>query len=247
MGNILGKARLDQYLVSLGLFESRARAAAAIKAGQVTVNGVAASKAAMTVSETDEIEARAAHDFVSRGALKLEKALAHFNYRVQGGVFADIGASTGGFSDILLRHGAGFIYAIDVGRDQLHDTLRQNALVRDMQGVNARHLTAADFDHNLSGLVCDVSFISQAKALSALVPLMPAGAWAIALIKPQFEVGKAALGKNGVVSHAESRQSACDAIGAWWQGQGWHVDGIIESPIAGPQGNIEYLIGARKI
>ena len=244
---ILGKTRLDQHLVNLSLFESRARAAAAIKAGLVRVNGETAVKAATGVTAHDLIEAEAAHAFVSRGGVKLEKALAHFGYRVSGGVFVDIGASTGGFTDVLLKGGAAFIYAVDVGRDQLHASLRGDARVQNMAGTNARHVTAAHFDRTLSGLVCDVSFINQEKALAGILPLMPVGGWAIALIKPQFEVGKAALGKNGVVSDGDLRRQVCDKVAAWWQAQGWCVDGVIESPITGPQGNVEYLIGARKI
>jgi 23S rRNA (cytidine1920-2'-O)/16S rRNA (cytidine1409-2'-O)-methyltransferase len=240
------KTRLDQQLVNLSFFESRARAAAAIKAGQVTVNGIPAKKAAMTVSPDDIIEAEAAHDFVSRGALKLQKGLAHFAYPVSDGIYADIGASTGGFTDVLLRHAAALVYAVDVGQDQLHERLRGDARVKNMAGINARYLSATDFDRPLSGLVCDVSFISHTKALAALAPSLPPNAWAIALIKPQFELDKAALGKNGVVSDADLRLAVCDDVRSWWQAQGWRVDDIIESPITGPQGNVEYLIGARK-
>lgn len=243
----MGKTRLDQHLVNLSLFESRARAAAAIKAGLVRVNGAIAVKAATGVTANDLIEAEAEHEFVSRGGVKLDKGLAHFGYQIRDGVFADIGASTGGFTDVLLRGGAAFIYAVDVGHDQLHGSLVDDARVQNMAGTNARHVTAAQFDRALSGLVCDVSFISQEKALAAIVPLMPVGGWAIALIKPQFEVGKAALGKHGVVSDETLRRQVCDKVMAWWQAQGWRVDGVIESPITGPQGNVEYLIGARKI
>ena len=242
----MGKTRLDQQLVSLSLFESRARAATAIKAGQVTVNGITAEKASMSVSSDDNIEAQAAHDFVSRGALKLQKGLAHFDYDVRDGVFVDIGASTGGFTDVLLRHGAARVYAVDVGQDQLHDSLLRDTRLENMAGVNARHLAATDFDRKLDGLVCDVSFISQSKALAGLAPSLPVQAWAIALIKPQFELDKAALGKNGVVTDGDLRLVACDGVSRWWQRQGWQVDDIIESPITGPQGNVEYLIGARK-
>ena len=242
----MGKTRLDQRLVSLSLFESRARAAAAIKAGQVTVNGIAAEKASMSVSSDDNIEAQAAHDFVSRGALKLQKGLAHFGYDVRDGVFVDIGASTGGFTDVLLRHGAAHVYAVDVGQGQLHDSLLRDTRLENMAGVNARHLAATDFDRKLDGLVCDVSFISQSKALAGLAPSLPVHAWTIALIKPQFELDKAALGKNGVVTEGDLRLVACDDVSRWWQRQGWQVDDIIESPITGPQGNVEYLIGARK-
>ena len=240
------KARLDQQLVHLALFESRARAVAAIKAGQVSVNGQTVLKAAAMVAADDIIEAQPAHDFVSRGGLKLDKALAHFDYLVADGVFADIGASTGGFTDVLLKADAAYVYAVDVGRDQLHPRLVRDARVKNMQETNARNLAAGDFDHALSGFVCDVSFINLEKALAALMPLMPANSWAIALIKPQFEVGKSALGKNGVVTDAALRGRVCDAVQADWQAKGWRVDGVIESPITGPQGNVEYLIGARK-
>ena len=242
----LGKTRLDQQLVSLSVFESRARATVAIKAGQVTVNGITVKKASMSVSPNDVIEAEAAHDFVSRGALKLQKGLAHFGYATRNGVFADIGASTGGFTDVLLRQGAAFVYAVDVGQDQLHESLHGDARVDNMAGINARHLSAADFDRSLDGLVCDVSFISQTKALAELAPSLLEKAWAIALIKPQFELDKAALGKNGVVTDADLRLAVCDDVSHWWQAHGWRVDDIIESPITGPQGNVEYLIGARK-
>ncbi len=209
------------------------------------VNDAPARKAAQMVSAYDVIEAQAAHQFVSRGGVKLEKALAHFAYPVSGGIFADIGASTGGFTDVLLQHRAAFVFAIDVGHAQLHEKLNADVRVKNMQGVNARHLTEADFDKPLSGFVCDVSFINLEKALAAIMPLMAKGSWAIALIKPQFEVGKAALGKNGVVSDAGQRQAVCENIRQAWQAQGWQVDDIIESPITGPQGNVEYLIGAR--
>ena len=200
----------------------------------------------MSVSSDDNIEAQAAHDFVSRGALKLQKGLAHFGYDVRDGVFVDIGASTGGFTDVLLRHGAAHVYAVDVGQGQLHDSLLRDTRLENMAGVNARHLAATDFDRKLDGLVCDVSFISQSKALAGLAPSLPVHAWTIALIKPQFELDKAALGKNGVVTEGDLRLVACDDVSRWWQRQGWQVDDIIESPITGPQGNVEYLIGARK-
>ena len=128
----------------------------------------------------------------------------------------------------------------------MHENLRGNARVENMAGINARHLSAADFDSPLNGLVCDVSFISQTKALAMLAPSLPEKAWAIALIKPQFELAKAALGKNGVVTDAALRLAVCDNVSHWWQAQGWRVDDIIESPITGPQGNVEYLIGACK-
>ena len=241
------KERLDQHLVNLSLFESRARAAAAIKAGRVQVNGQVVTKPASMVAPNVDIEAQAAYEFVSRGGLKLAHGLAHFNYPVKGGVFADIGASTGGFSDVLLRHEAAFIYAVDVGHEQLHPKLQMHKRVKNMQGINARDLSAADFDRALDGFVCDVSFINLEKALVAIMPLIKKGGWAIALIKPQFEVGKAALGKNGVVTDAAKRLAVCETVRQNWQSAGWQVDDIVESPITGPQGNVEYLIGARRV
>lgn len=240
------KTRLDQHLVNLSYFESRARAAAAIKAGHVKVNGQVVSKAAAAVSAADEIEAQPAHDYVSRGGMKLAHALAQFNMAVARQVYIDVGASTGGFTDVLLRHDAAFVYAVDVGQEQLHQSLRQDARVKNMAGVNARDLRAADFDRPLDGFVCDVSFINLQKALAALMDFMPVGSHAIALIKPQFEVGKAALGKNGVVTDAGLRAEVCDRVRADWQAAGWTVLGLVESPITGPQGNVEYLIGGRK-
>ena len=242
------RLRLDQHLVSLGLFDSRAQAAAAIKAGQVFVNGIAARKASQSISADDTIAAQPAHGFVSRGGLKLEKGLKHFGYPVAEKVIVDVGASTGGFSDVLLQNGVGHIYALDVGHGQLHDKIAANARVSNLEKHNAREAVADWFDGAPHALVCDVSFISLKLALDNLLHLITDGGWAIMLVKPQFEVGKAALGKNGVVSDAALRQSVCDEIAAWLNAHeaGWQVDGIIESPITGPQGNVEFLLGAQK-
>lgn len=242
------RLRLDQHLVSLGLFDSRAQAAAAIKAGQVFINGTPARKASQSISANDTIAAHAAHGFVSRGGLKLDKGLKHFSYGVADKVIVDVGASTGGFSDVLLQNGVGHVYALDVGHGQLQEKIAANARVSNLEKHNARAATADWFDRPLDALVCDVSFISLKLALDNLLHLVGAGGWAIMLIKPQFEVGKAALGKNGVVSDVGLRQSVCDDIAAWLNAHaaGWQVDGIIESPITGPQGNVEYLLGARK-
>ena len=243
-----GKTRLDQHLVSLGLFESRAQAAAAIKAGQVQVNGAAARKAAQIISATDSIEAQAAHGFVSRGGLKLEKGLAHFGYVVSDKILVDVGASTGGFTDVALQNGAAHVYALDVGHGQLHPRIAADARVTNMEKHNARDAEAGWFAAPPQALVCDVSFISVKLALDKLLALVEPDGWAIMLIKPQFEVGKAGLGKNGVVSDAGARQAVCDDIAAWLgaHASGWQVDGIVESPITGPQGNVEFLLGARK-
>ena len=242
------KARLDQHLVSSGLFDSRAQAAAAIKAGQVSVNGTPARKPAQIISVTDDIKAGAAHAFVSRGGVKLQAALAHFEYPVADKTIIDVGASTGGFTDVLLRHGAAYVFAVDVGQDQLHDSLKHDRRVKNMQKTNARHADAAWFDRPLDALVCDVSFISVKLALKTALDLIEPQGWALMLIKPQFEVGRDHLGKNGVVSDAAARARACADVRDWLAAHpaGWHVDGLIESPITGPQGNIEYLLAARR-
>lgn len=242
------KTRLDQYLVSLGMFDSRAQAAAAIKAGHVSINGTAARKPAQIVSDEDDIQAAAAHAFVSRGGLKLQAALTHFNYPVAEKTFVDIGASTGGFTDVLLRHGAAYVFAVDVGQAQLHDSLKRDPRVKNMEKTNARYAEAAWFDRPLDGLVCDVSFISVKLALKTALALVEPQGWALMLIKPQFEVGRDHLGKNGVVSDADARAQACADVRDWLAAHpaGWQVDGLIESPITGPQGNIEYLLAARR-
>lgn len=242
------RLRLDQHLVALGLFESRAQAAAAIKAGRVYVNGDKARKASQAVSPHDDIHASAAHDFVSRGGLKLDAALAHFNYSVKDKTLVDVGASTGGFTDVALRSGAAFVYALDVGHGQLHASLCGHARVQNLEKHNARHAQADWFAHPIHALVCDVSFISLKLALDRLLDLVHSQGWAIMLIKPQFEVGKAQLGKNGVVTDPASRQQICDDMVTWINNHkiGWSVDGVIESPITGPQGNVEFLLGARK-
>ena len=242
------KVRLDQQLVTLGLFDSRARAAAAVKAGLVRVNGERARKASQSVSAEDRIEGEAAHGYVSRGGLKLAHGLAHFGYAADGLTCLDVGASTGGFTDVLLQNRAAFVYALDVGHGQLHASLAGDARVCDLAGTNARHIAADLFDRPLDALVSDVSFISLELALDAALPLIRPHGWLIALIKPQFEVGRSGLGKNGVVSDPAQRQAACTKIENWLgaHASGWLVDGLVESPITGPQGNVEYLIGARR-
>ncbi len=242
------KTRLDQHLVNLGLFDSRAQSAAAIKAKQVTVNGVAARKSSQMVSSSDVIIAAPAHGYVSRGGLKLEKGLDHFQYPIEGKTVIDIGASTGGFSDVALQKGAAHILAVDVGRDQLHRKLRKDARVTNFEGLNARHITPDTFDREIDALVCDVSFISLELALNSVLDNIVSGGWALALIKPQFEAGKSNLGKNGVVSDQDMHAKICARIEAWFAAHpsGWQVDGIVQSPIKGPQGNTEFLIGARK-
>ena len=242
------KIRLDQHLQALGYFDSRAQAAAAIKAGQVFINGQPARKASQTVSMHDRIDAQAAHGFVSRGGLKLDKALTHFAYPVAGKTIVDVGASTGGFCDVLLKKDAKHIYALDVGQGQLHEKIAADARVANMEKHNARAAMADWFEVAPEALVCDVSFISVKLALDHLLSLTAPQAWAIILVKPQFEVGRSGLGKNGVVSDGARREKVCVDIKEWVEAHaaGWCVDDIIESPITGPQGNVEYLLGAHK-
>lgn len=212
------------------------------------VNGTPARKASQSIFATDEVIAKPAHGYVSRGGLKLEKGLAHFAYPIADKIAVDIGASTGGFSDVLLQNGAHHVYAVDVGHDQLHEKLVGDARVSNMQGMNARHLTADVFATKPEVLVCDASFISLKLVLEAVLPLMADDAVLLALIKPQFEVGKANLGKNGVVSDENLRADICTQISDWLSAHpsGWRVDGVVESPITGPQGNVEYIIGATR-
>lgn len=240
--------RLDHYLVSKGHFDTRSRAAAAIKAGQVTVNGEPARKAAQSVTADDEITAAPAHAFVSRGGVKLAHALGVFDLPVRGKTALDIGASTGGFSDVLLQNGAAHVYAVDVGQDQLHPKLCADARVTNIQNTNARNLKADMFADPIDVLVCDASFISLKLVLPPALALVASGGRMVALIKPQFEVGRTRLGKNGVVSDAALREQICDDISAWLAAHpsGWRVGDIAESPIHGPQGNIEYLLLAEK-
>lgn len=238
--------RADQALVTRGLAPSRARARMLIEAGAVFVNGAAVDKPSRGIGEGDTVEVRGEPlPWVSRGGLKLAHGLAHFGYDVTGRVCLDVGASTGGFTDVLRQAGAKRIYAVDVGHDQLAAVLRDDPRVVSLEGVNARALSSAEIPEAVDAVVCDASFIALETVLAAPLALAAAGAWTIALIKPQFQVGPKAVGKGGVVRDAAQRVRACDLVSAWFSGLGWTVDGITESPITGPDGNVEFLIGAR--
>jgi len=241
------KQRADQMLVARGLVERRTRAQALIMAGKVFSGDRAVTKAgdllpddaALTVRERD-------HPWVSRGGLKLDHALRHFALSPSGLVCLDVGASTGGFTDVLLAHGAAKIHAVDVGHGQLAWKLRNDPRVIVHEKTNARYLTPEIIPDPIEALVCDASFIGLATILPTCLALCAPGAWAVALIKPQFEAGAGAVGAKGVVRDPETHRSVCAKVETWWRGlAGWIVSGIEESPITGPEGNKEFLIAAR--
>ncbi len=226
--------------------ESRARAQALILAGQVFSGERRVAKAGEALAADAPLEVRGQpHPWVSRGGLKLAHGLAHFGFSPDGRICLDIGASTGGFTDVLLAHGAARVHAVDVGHGQLAWRLRTDPRVVVHERTNARALTAAIVPEPVAAVVCDASFIGLQTVLPAALSLCTPGAWAIALIKPQFEAGRSAVGSKGVVRDPAIHQAVCARIAAWWAGLlGWRVFGVTESPITGPEGNREFLIGA---
>ncbi len=238
--------RADRMLVRLGHFESRASAQAAIAGGHVMVNGKTVSKPSSRISETDRIEAEAAHPWVSRGGLKLVHALDAFNVDPDGRTCLDIGASTGGFTDVLLSRGAEQVVAVDVGRGQLHPRIAGHLRVISLEAQDARKLQAAQLPEAPSLIVCDASFIALEKLLPVPLTLAAADAELVCLFKPQFQVGRAHVGKGGIVSDAAASAQAEDAFCAWLETQGWAVLARDDSPIAGGDGNSERLIHARQ-
>lgn len=234
--------RLDRILVEKGLAESRTLASRLIREGCVLVNGTAVTKPAADVSETDEIAVResALTRYVSRGGLKLEEALRAFEIDPKGLVCADIGASTGGFTDCLLQNGAAKVYAVDSGTDQLHPTLRRDPRVVSLENVNARYLDGSLFPP-ADLVVMDVSFISQAKLYPALARVTRAAGRIVTLIKPQFEVGKSRIGSGGVVRDEKAKKACIEALRAAAAASGLVMDRVIPSPITGGDGNEEYL------
>jgi 23S rRNA (cytidine1920-2'-O)/16S rRNA (cytidine1409-2'-O)-methyltransferase len=242
------RTRADVALVDRGLAESRSRAQALIMAGKVFSGEKRIAKAGDAIADDAPLEVRGQdHPWVSRGGLKLDHALDHFAIDVSGLTALDIGASTGGFTDVLLTRGAAKVYAVDVGHGQLAWKLRNDDRVVVRERTNARYLTAADVPEPVDIVVCDASFIGLETILPAALALAAPGAWLVALIKPQFEVGKGAVGKGGVVREPAQHRAVCDRIRAWLDGlEGWRVVDIVESPITGPEGNREFLIAARK-
>jgi 23S rRNA (cytidine1920-2'-O)/16S rRNA (cytidine1409-2'-O)-methyltransferase len=239
------KQRADLLLVARGLFDSRAKARAAIEAGGVSVDGRLVSKPSEMIDAASEIAASAAHPWVGRGGLKLAHALELWDVSVAGRTVIDVGASTGGFTQVCLAAGARRVFAVDVGRGQLHPSLEGDPRVVNLEATDARDLTRAQIADPAELIVSDVSFIGLAKALPAALALAAEGADLICLVKPQFEVGPAAVGKGGLVKDAGARQAALDAVVAWLEASGWSVQATAESPIAGGDGNREYLLWAR--
>jgi 23S rRNA (cytidine1920-2'-O)/16S rRNA (cytidine1409-2'-O)-methyltransferase len=243
----LSKIRVDQLLVTRGLVESRTRAQALIMAGAVFCGERKIAKAGDLLAEDAPLEVRGKdHPWVSRGGIKLDHGLTHFGFDVSGAVALDIGSSTGGFTDVLLGRGAAKVYAVDVGTNQLAWKLRQDPRVIVHEQTNARNLGSDTVPEPVDVLVCDASFISLAKVLEAPLKLARSGARLVALVKPQFEAGRAEVGKGGVVRDPEVHARVCREVAAWVASQGWFVRGLTESPITGPEGNVEFLLGALK-
>ncbi|MGV3548275.1 TlyA family RNA methyltransferase [Rhizobium sp.] len=240
--------RLDHILVQRGLFESRSRARDAIERGTVTVAGAIAIKAGQLVDEDAEISVDdPAQAYVSRAALKLIAALDHFGLSPEGLDCLDVGASTGGFTQVLLERGARHVMALDVGHGQLVAKIAEDPRVANLEGINSRELTADMLDAPVQALVSDVSFISLKLALPPALELAEPGAWLVALVKPQFEAGRENVGKGGMLKDPSSGPQIADDLEKWLNSLGgWQSLGVIPSPIAGGDGNQEYLLAGRK-
>ncbi|MGE5547863.1 MAG: TlyA family RNA methyltransferase [Solirubrobacterales bacterium] len=243
----MGKRRVDQLLVERGLVDSRARAQALVMAGLVLSDGKRVDKPGTQLPEDAPLELKGQdHPWVSRGGLKLVEALDRFSIDPAGKVAVDVGASTGGFTDVLLTRGAAKVYAVDVGHGQLAWKLRTDPRVVVMERTNARYLSPETIPDPVEMVVCDASFIGLETVLPAALDLARPGAVLVALIKPQFEVGKGRVGKGGVVREPELHAEVCERISAWLASRpGWTVIGLCESPITGPEGNKEFLIVGR--
>lgn len=237
------KQRLDVALVARGLVDSRTKAQSLIMARRILVNGLHVDKAGASVGDDDELAIeQLEHPWVGRGGIKLAHALQQFGIDVRGKVCADVGASTGGFTDVMLKSGAAMVYAIDVGYGQLDQSLRNDPRVIIREKVNARYLTAADFGEPVGFVSIDVSFIPLKLILPAVATFLRGEL--VALIKPQFEVGKADVGKGGIVRDDAKRTAAVESVVAFARELGFDVKGLIESPIKGAEGNVEYLMFA---
>jgi len=244
------RQRADLLLVDRGLFESRAKARAAIEAGGVSADGAPVTRASQMLDSGCAIEAEPAHRWVGRGALKLDHALSIWPVSVEGAVVLDLGASTGGFTQVCLERGAARVYAVDVGHGQLHASLAGDARVVELSGTDARALTRALIPEPPSLIVCDASFISLAKLLpvplSLAAPVSDGGCDLIALVKPQFELAPADIGKGGLVREPEKRAAALAGVIEALEGLGWAVQDSAESPIRGGEGAVEFLVWARR-
>jgi 23S rRNA (cytidine1920-2'-O)/16S rRNA (cytidine1409-2'-O)-methyltransferase len=241
------KVRVDQLLVERGLAESRTRAQALVLAGTVFSGETKIAKSGQTLLADAPLEVRGRdHPWVSRGGIKLAHAIEHFGLDPAGVTAMDVGSSTGGFTDVLLSKGAEHVFAVDSGTNQLAWKLRQDPRVTVLEQTSARLLTPVLIDRPCSWVVCDASFISLAKVLEVPLKLAAPQCRLVALIKPQFEVGRGEVGKGGVVRDAALHARVCEEVRAWLEGSGWQVQGIVESPIKGPEGNVEFLISAQR-
>ncbi|MGV9009765.1 TlyA family RNA methyltransferase [Brevundimonas sp.] len=238
--------RLDVELVSRGLAASRAKARAAIEAGGVTIDGVPARSASQNVTDGAVIAAVLAHRWVGRGALKLDHALILWPVMVEGRVVLDVGASTGGFTEVCLERGAARVFAVDVGQGQLHPRVAADDRVINLERTDARELTSALVPEAPQLIVCDASFIGLAKVLPVALDLAADGADLVTLIKPQFEAEGPGGGKKGVVKDVEAHAAAVASVSAWLESVEWAVQATTESPITGGDGNVEFLLWAKK-
>ncbi|MDQ0470583.1 TlyA family RNA methyltransferase [Labrys wisconsinensis] len=238
------RQRADLLLVERGYFDSRARAQAAIAAGLVTAGGAVVRKASEAIAPDAEITAAAAHPWVSRGGVKLAHALETFAIPVEDRIALDVGASTGGFSQVLLERGAARVYAVDSGHGQLHPALRRAPCLVSLEGVDARRLSRALVPDAVDLVVIDVSFISLTLVLQAALNLAAPAADLVALVKPQFEAGREHVGKGGIVREEAVHHLVCERIVAHVASLGWRVRDVVPSPIAGGDGNREFLLAA---
>ena len=239
------KRRLDQLLTERGLAESRTRAQALVMAGLVFTGETKLAKSGQQLPEDAPLEVRGRdHPWVSRGGIKLAHALDHFGLDPAGATAMDIGSSTGGFTDVLLSKGASHVFAVDSGTNQLAWKIRQDPRVTVLEQTSARILTASQIDRPCNWVVCDASFISLQKVLDVPLQLAAADCRLVALIKPQFEVGRMEVGRGGVVRDEALHERVCTETREWLEAGGWQVEGIVRSPITGPEGNVEFLISA---
>ncbi|KPH59528.1 TlyA family RNA methyltransferase [Novosphingobium sp. ST904] len=241
------KLRVDQALVDRGLAESRTRAQALVLAGLVFSGETKIAKPGQSLKADEPLEVRGRdHPWVSRGGIKLAHAIEHFGLDPAGAVAMDIGSSTGGFTDVLLSNGAERVFAVDSGTNQLAWKLRQDPRVTVLEQTSARVLTAQQIDASCNWVVCDASFIGLAKVLEVPLRLAAPECRLVALIKPQFEVGRGEVGKGGVVRDPLLHERVCSEVRDWLEGDGWAIQGIVESPIKGPEGNVEFLVSAQR-
>ncbi|MCJ2188535.1 TlyA family RNA methyltransferase [Novosphingobium beihaiensis] len=241
------KVRADQMLVDRGLAESRTRAQALILAGLVFSGESRIAKSGQSLKDDAPLDVRGRdHPWVSRGGVKLAHAIEHFGLDPAGAVAMDVGSSTGGFTDVLLSKGAAHVFAVDSGTNQLAWKLRQDPRVTVLEQTSARILTPEQIDRPCNWVVCDASFIGLAKVLEVPLRLAAPSCRLVALIKPQFEVGRNEVGKGGVVRDPALHERVCGEVRAWLEDEGWEIQGIVESPIKGPEGNVEFLVSARR-